>query len=542
MPKFRKIIKDIQKDRFVRLGDIAQFSKETSDYSEYESGEFKYLEISGVSLGLNKYRTTTVSVSNAPSRAKMKTQDGDIVIALTRPHRGAIAQIKESGVISSTGFSVIRKVVTQIDREWLLFVLLSNLSLQQMLQRSSGGNYPAIIEDEVKRIYIPIVDYSKQLQMAANMRTKAKEFDAQIQTSNSFLNNTLFILERVGLTFDKDNNNLALLNASQNNALTFFVGAGVSALSGAPTWKALIHAISDKLGRTRKDEYSSDENLQIPQMFYYSLGENKEEYYRFVKEQLYSASLLPNTIHREMLNLNPVSFITTNYDTLLEDAAVQYCQSFKVVSQDEDVPTIFGDRFILKLHGDFKHNNFVLKEEDYLNYSENFKLIETLVKSIFSTNTVVFIGYSLNDYNIKLILNWTKTLLKGSFREPIFLYVGSSALTDTELIYQQSKGLTVVEWNKLITSTDDYLDRYNAIFAALKNQSKLSLEGKSEDEAFEILYNLLQPLDRLNALRIEDVSKRLYPYIRIRDDGVIGLSQRDDLLLKRFFAINLKRN
>lgn len=98
-------------------------------------------------MGLNKYRTTTVSVSNAPSRAKMKTQDGDIVIALTRPHRGAIAQIKESGVISSTGFSVIRKVVTQIDREWLLFVLLSNLSLQQMLQRSSGGNYPAIIED-----------------------------------------------------------------------------------------------------------------------------------------------------------------------------------------------------------------------------------------------------------------------------------------------------------------------------------------------------------------------------------------------------------
>ena len=330
-----------------------------------------------------------------------------------------------------------------------------------------------------------------------------------------------------------------IINASQNNALTFFVGAGVSALSGAPTWKGLIHAISDKLGRVRKDKYSSDEYLQIPQMFYYSLGENKEEYFKFVKEQLYSSSLLPNTIHREMLNLNPASFITTNYDTLLEDAAVQYCQSFKVVSRDEDVPTIFGDRFILKLHGDFKHNNFVLKEEDYLNYSENFKLIETLVKSVFSTNTVVFIGYSLNDYNIKLILNWTKTLLKGSFREPIFLYVGNSALTDTEIVYHQSKGLSVVEWNKLIGSTEAYLDRYNAIFDALKTQSKLSLDGKSEDEAFEILYYLLQPLNRLNALRIEDVSKRLYPYIRISDDGVIGLSQNNNLLLKRFFAINL---
>ena len=68
-----------------------------------------------------------------------------------------------------------------------------------------------------------------------------------------------------------------IITASQNNALTFFVGAGVSALSGAPTWRELIDAISDKLGRTRKEEYSSDEFLQIPQMFYYSLGEHKED-------------------------------------------------------------------------------------------------------------------------------------------------------------------------------------------------------------------------------------------------------------------------
>ena len=329
-----------------------------------------------------------------------------------------------------------------------------------------------------------------------------------------------------------------IIDASQNNALTFFVGAGVSTLSGAPTWKGLIQEISSKLGERQKDEYSSDEYLRIPQMFYYSLGENKEEYYKFIKAQLHNADLKPNDIHREMLNLNPVSFITTNYDTLLEDAAVHYCQSFKVVSRDEDVPTIFGDRFILKLHGDFKYKNFVLKEEDYLNYSDNFKLIETLVKYIFSANTVVFIGYSLNDYNIKLILNWTKTLLKGSFQEPIFLYAGERALTDTEIIYQQSKGLAVIEWNKLIAPTDHYFERYQSLFTALKSQSKLSLEGKSEDEAFEILYNLLQPLNCLSALRIRDVSKRLYPYIRIGDDGVIHFSQNDNLLLKKFFSIN----
>ena len=330
-----------------------------------------------------------------------------------------------------------------------------------------------------------------------------------------------------------------ILDASQNNALTFFVGAGVSALSGAPTWKTLIDAICDELGCEKKGSYSSEEYLQIPQMFYYSLGENKTDYFKFVKEQLPEAGLQSNEIHRQMLNLNPVSFITTNYDTLLEDTAIQHCQSFKVVSSDEKVPTIFGDRFILKVHGDFEKNNFVLKEEDYLNYSEDFKLIETLTKSIFSTNTVVFIGYGLNDYNIKLILNWAKTLLKNNFREPIFLYTGDQPLTNEELLYHKSKGLSVIEWQKLSpSSANDYITRYQLFFDALNSLSQTSLDGKNEDAAFEMLYNLLLPLNRIKALRIEDVSRRLSPHVIIRNDGSVNLPKDENLLMKKFLTIN----
>ena len=43
-----------------------------------------------------------------------------------------------------------------------------------------------------------------------------------------------------------------ILTASQNNALTFFVGAGVSKLSGAPTWSQLIRAICGKLQQAQK--------------------------------------------------------------------------------------------------------------------------------------------------------------------------------------------------------------------------------------------------------------------------------------------------
>ena len=133
--------------------------------------------------------------------------------------------------------------------------------------------------------------------------------------------------------------------AAMSNSLTFFVGAGVSRLSGAPGWAGLINTICRKMNILTKDDYSSEEYLKIPQMYYYSLS-NKAEYYKTVENEIETANILPNTVHKEMLSLNPTSFITTNYDSLLEDAACKYCQMFKVVSRDNDVPNISGDRFI----------------------------------------------------------------------------------------------------------------------------------------------------------------------------------------------------
>ncbi|MBE5977864.1 MAG: hypothetical protein E7249_01855 [Paenibacillaceae bacterium] len=330
-----------------------------------------------------------------------------------------------------------------------------------------------------------------------------------------------------------------IVDASRNHSLTFFVGAGVSALSGAPSWKKLIQEICYRLKRPIKEAYSSDENLQIPQMYYYSIEKDDDTYYSFIEELLTTNNLLPNEVHKELLNFNPSSFITTNFDSLIEEAAIQYCQSFKVVACDDEVSSINGDRYILKLHGDLKHKNIVFKEEDYLNYSENFKLTETLLKSIFSTNTVVFIGYGLNDYNIKLILNWAKTLLKDHFNKPIFIYTGETPLSTEELLYQKSKGLCVIECEKIVKHSTDYFTRYMSVLMAIKKSSDLSIDGKTEQEAFGILYELLEPLDRLNTLRIRDVYSKLKPYIRINDDGTILTSPSESILIQYFFKINM---
>lgn len=329
-----------------------------------------------------------------------------------------------------------------------------------------------------------------------------------------------------------------IVKASKNNSLTFFVGAGVSSLSGAPSWKDLINSILRNMGRETKGEYSSDEYLRIPQMFYYSINQDEEAYYSFVNENLFATELMPNIIHKELLSLNPISFITTNFDDLLEDAAVEYCQSYKSIACDTDVPDINGDRFILKVHGDMKHRNIVFKEEDYLNYSENFKLIETLLKSIFSTNTVVFWGYSLNDYNIKLILNWAKALLKDNFNKPIFVYTGSKSLVAEEVTYHESKGLRVIEYERICGKSKDYIPRYLSVINAIKKSADLSFEGKTEQEAFDVLYKLLEPLDKLRALRLSDITDKLSTNIRIGRNGVILYDTQKHDCFKKFFEIN----
>lgn len=330
-----------------------------------------------------------------------------------------------------------------------------------------------------------------------------------------------------------------IIKASQNHSLSFFVGAGVSSLSGTPSWKKLIQQICIKINQPVKESYSSDESLRIPQIFYHSIGKDEEEYYKFIEKNLLQEDLIPNQVHKALLSFNPVSIVTTNFDDLLETAAIQYCQSYISIASDNEVVNINGDKYILKLHGDLKHKNIVFKEEDYLNYSENFKLMETLLKSIFSTNTVVFIGYGLNDYNIKLVLNWAKSLLKDRFNKPIFIYTDSSPLSEAELLYHKSRGLCVIDCTQITEVGEEYLPRYLAVLNAIKNSADLSLDGKTPPEGFEILYQLLKPLDKLHALRMGDVAQKLSNYALIDERGeiLVTSNSRSQILFQRFYEV-----
>ena len=177
LPHFIQIEKMLSQTRCEALSDVATFSKETWKSLDHHKPTFRYIEISAVSPQTGEAHWTEVQTAKAPSRARMKVRTNDIVVSLTRPHRGSIAHLDSEfdGCIASTGFAVIRDVADYVRRDYLWCILRTKLCLYQMLQRSSGGNYPAITEPELGNIRVPIPDEETQLYIAAEVRRRREE-------------------------------------------------------------------------------------------------------------------------------------------------------------------------------------------------------------------------------------------------------------------------------------------------------------------------------------------------------------------------------
>ena len=334
-------------------------------------------------------------------------------------------------------------------------------------------------------------------------------------------------------------------DASKLDKLTFFVGAGLSMLSEYPSWKALVNEFSKKLELPIKGDneyYTNEEYLSIPQKFYYSINKNNEEYYDLIDQHLDKEDIEPNDVHDLILMLKPASIITTNFDNLIEKAVSKHGMFYDVIASDSSVGTLESKNYILKVHGDLKNRNVVLKEEDYLNYSENFKLIETLLKSIFSTNTVVFIGYTLGDYNIKLILNWVRNLQGDNFRTPYFIYTGNDELSELDITYYESRGLKIIDYKCLSESTEEWFPRYSSVLEEiLKFDERNSKKVKFESEkSLNYLYKLMEPLNQLNVIRREDIQEKLKGDYTLGDDGVIWKYSNGANYIEEFNSVFLK--
>ncbi len=303
-----------------------------------------------------------------------------------------------------------------------------------------------------------------------------------------------------------------ITDAKDNEQLVLFVGAGASVASGMPLWKDAISKIEEKMQLTDAQK----DTLKIPQYYFNSRG--KKEYTQLMRDIFrYEETLIPSELHKKILDFQTATIVTTNYDHLIELAAESNGEFMRVISQDIDMPYRKSKRELIKMHGDFEHDNFVLKEDDFLNYSRNFRLIETYVKSLIGSKVVLFIGYSLSDPDVKHIISWVKDVLKEDFQRA-YLILTKTNPNDIEKEYYRNLGVNLIYGNELveesnITHTQQLIEVLDYFLT------------KEQTNKLEVLYDELKPLEELNYVYGKYIANAFQ-----RHDIVCGEDNSIDLL------------
>lgn len=199
-PEFRILEENLSKVDHKDLCSVIEFSNETWNQKDFFENEFPYIEISKIDITSGDLQNIIYyEKSKAPSRAKRIVRENDIIVSTTRPHRGAITPIDKDkdGFIASTGFAILREPKIKINKKYLLFFLRTQLALKQMLQRSSGGNYPAIASEELKKVIVPLPPLSIQYKIADEVKRRMQKAEQLKKEAKEVLEEAKERVERI---------------------------------------------------------------------------------------------------------------------------------------------------------------------------------------------------------------------------------------------------------------------------------------------------------------------------------------------------------
>ncbi len=224
-----------------------------------------------------------------------------------------------------------------------------------------------------------------------------------------------------------------------------YIGSGVSQASGLPSWKELLTALID-LAETKNTPSSKIDDLKqmVPDPSKYLLiaEELREilsnDLYKYISEKFDDDSSRPSSLLNKILLLEHKFIITTNYDTLIEKAYVAQSKvpndlTYKNASTI-NLSYINNKKFILKAHGDARRSpeEIIITEHDYRHILLRERGYQSVMHTLFSTSNILFMGASLQDPDIKLLLGFIYEIFHAG-TPAHFAFMSEDGLTPTEV-------------------------------------------------------------------------------------------------------------
>ncbi len=216
-----------------------------------------------------------------------------------------------------------------------------------------------------------------------------------------------------------------------------FAGAGISMVVGLPSWQALIdHMMAElEIEGSAKDRPGLEHPILAE---HYRLRRGSIGPLRSWMDREWKVSedrVRDSRIHQILVALDFPLIYTTNYDRNLEVAFELAGKPFRKIANARDLT--LADREgtqIVKFHGDFDDDaSLVLTESDYFGRLSFDSPLDVKFRADAMSRTLLFIGYSMSDLNIRLLLyriweTWSRSAYERSRpRSYVFLSRASPA-------------------------------------------------------------------------------------------------------------------
>ena len=165
-----------------RLKYIASINDEVLAETTDPQYEMTYVDIGGVDQYQGIVNREKYVFETAPSRARRKVREGDVIISTVRTYLRAIAQIEapESNLTVSTGFAVIRTGLIFSSR-YAAYALRASYFIEKIVANSVGVSYPAIDASKMSGFSASFPELMEQEAIAAFLDRETAKIDALIE-------------------------------------------------------------------------------------------------------------------------------------------------------------------------------------------------------------------------------------------------------------------------------------------------------------------------------------------------------------------------
>lgn len=301
-----------------------------------------------------------------------------------------------------------------------------------------------------------------------------------------------------------------------------FFGTGMSMryLEKSYSWRGLLERVMTDLTGHDEDFLNIDSHCngdypkmatEIEQIFNSTLEKERNGKFKSVNDlffqskragldysrfKIYIAQLLcDNTFKVDMrdeinalktIRKNVSSIITTNYDNLVEDVF----QFNPLVGNKILLSNPYGS--VYKIHGTVQDpSSIIITRDDYNKFDTKYELIRAQLLSLFMHNPIIFMGYGLNDDNIKKLLHTVFSYVDPNSEE-------AEKIRDNFLVVERYKGSD----NTDVSEFDIVVDKNNIKVNKIKTDNFSAI--------YQALSELRLPISAMDIRKVQDIVGDIY--------------------------------